>query len=208
MHVVMGASGAGKSTLLKCLGGVWRPQGGDVLLDGASLWESSNFAGNAAALQRIGFAFQNNALFTSMRVIENLSYPHRQRFPHISEKTRQAIAMEWLAKVGLEASALLYPHELSGGMQKRLAIARALILNADCLFLDDPTAGLDPITSRQISKLLLSLLKESQALVVLVTNDADRARSWSQNIHFLADKKLHSPGTSAYAELQRKFLIA
>lgn len=203
----MGGSGAGKSTLLKCLGGVWRPLEGDVYLNGEPLWRDGFNGQSPSAVRRIGFAFQNNALFTSMSVLENLLYPHRERRPEIAEKVRRERALELLKRVGLEASVAQMPFELSGGMQKRLSIVRALILEPDFLFLDDPTAGLDPISSKRMSEMLKALLQDSQALVVVVTNDPDRAREWGPQIHFLHEKRLLSPGDPNYQQIQEKFLF-
>lgn len=204
LQVVMGSSGAGKSTFLKSIGGVWKPLRGSVQIDGAPLWVDDEQ--NPQILRRIGFAFQNNALFSSLRVIENVSFPHRQRFPEMPEVQRKELALDWLNKVGLEASAYSYPHELSGGMQKRLSIARTLALKPDFIFLDDPTAGLDPITSKVMAELIHSLLAGSQALVVIVTNDPDRAKDWGPNIHFLSEQKLLSPDASEkYLKMQEDY---
>lgn len=205
MHVIMGPSGQGKSTLLKTLGGVWRPQKGQLLFGKKNLWVGDEKQ-DLNLLKSLGFAFQNNALFSSLRVLENLQFPHRQRFPEIAETERRNIALDWLSKVGLEASANVFPHELSGGMQKRLGLARTLILKPDYIFLDDPTAGLDPITSKVMSDLISNLLKGTQALVIIVTNDPDRARDWGPNIHFLIDKKLTSPGGVGYSQLAEEYL--
>jgi phospholipid/cholesterol/gamma-HCH transport system ATP-binding protein len=205
LHVVMGTSGKGKSSFLKTIGGVWQPQSGSLLFAGQALW-SNKGRQDVSTLSKIGFAFQNNALFNSLRVIENLCFPHRTRFREINESARLSLAEDWLKKVGLEHAATQYPHELSGGMQKRLAIARTLILKPDYVFLDDPTAGLDPITSKVMSDLLLSLLKGSNSLVVIVTNDPDRAKSWGPNIHFLDQGRLVSPDHSEYPAIQERFL--
>jgi len=206
VHVVMGSSGGGKSSLLKTLGGVWKPRRGRLLLNGRPLWAREGYAQDAGLLAEIGFAFQNNALFGSLRVIENLTFPHRCRHPSTPESERRELAQSWLAKVGLEAAAPLFPHELSGGMQKRLSIARCLMLKPTLIFLDDPTAGLDPITSRQMAELVKELLRGLDGLIVIVTNDPDRARDWGPNIHFLADRELHSPGSPRHEELGRIFL--
>jgi phospholipid/cholesterol/gamma-HCH transport system ATP-binding protein len=206
LQVVMGPSGSGKSTLLKSIGGVWKPLSGRLLLNNKPLWGRKSFIQDQELLSRIGFAFQNNALFNSLRCLENLTLPHRQRFPEVSEKNRQALAIEWLEKVELGHTPLLYPYELSGGMQKRLSIARALIMKPDFLFLDDPTAGLDPITSKIMAQLVTSLLKGSSALVVIVTNDPDRAKFWGPNIHFLWERALISPGDRRYKEITETYL--
>ncbi len=190
IFVLMGESGVGKSTLLKSLGGVWKPQSGKLEISNTPLWLEGRFNQNTELLSKMGFCFQNNALFNSMSCLENLCFPHRQRFPMTQENERQDLAMTWLDKVGLSQIASLFPDELSGGMQKRLSLARTLILKPDFLFFDDPTAGLDPITSRQIAKLLLGLLDEHPALSVIVTNDEDRAKEWSQQIFDLTNGQL------------------
>jgi len=156
--------------------------------------------------ENIGFAFQNNALFTSLRVIENLTYPHSLRFPEISKDERLALAKSWLDRVDLLKSAEQFPEELSGGMQKRLGIARALILSPKFLFLDDPTAGLDPITSKSIAGVLIELLKENSALTVLVTNDFDRAQQWGGSLHFLDNGQLLSKGHPDYFKTAEAFI--
>ena len=197
LHVIMGPSGAGKSSLLKTIGGVWKARTGTVKANGKNLWSASG-SQNLSVIGNMGFAFQNNALFSSLRVIANVTFPHRQRFPLMNEKERSGLAMDWLQKVGLENSAFQFPHELSGGMQKRLSIARTLVLRPEYIFLDDPTAGLDPITSKKMADLVMSLLSGSESLVIIVTNDPDRARDWGPNIHYLFDKKLISPGVDSY----------
>jgi phospholipid/cholesterol/gamma-HCH transport system ATP-binding protein len=197
LNVIMGESGSGKSTLLKTLGGVWEPLSGQVLFEGESLWSESGHRQNRSLLSRIGFCFQNNALFNSMTCFENLCFPRSQRRPLESEFARREIATHWLDKVGLSGSESLFPFELSGGMQKRLAIARTLILEPDYIFFDDPTAGLDPITSRQIALLLLELLENRPSLTFVVTNDEDRARSWAPSVFELRgghlSEKRHLP---------------
>lgn len=188
LFVIMGESGGGKSTLLKTLGGVWRPQSGKVSLSDEPLWIGRHE--NSNLLARMGFCFQNNALFSSMTCLENLCFPHRKRFLEVPEATRRDDALNWLEKVGIGHTSQLFPHELSGGMQKRLSLARSLMLKPDYLFFDDPTAGLDPITSRQIALMLKDLLKEHPALSIIVTNDGDRALEWSDNVYELNDGKL------------------
>ncbi len=205
VQVLMGPSGIGKSSFIKTLAGVWRPQRGEIVFEGQPLWIENSQILNPKLLPKIGFSFQNNALFSSMRVLENLTFPYSQRFPSSTRQERDSLATEWLKKVGLEASAKVYPHELSGGMQKRLGIARTLILNPEYIFLDDPTAGLDPITSKTMASLVKDLLKNSQALVVIVTNDPDRAKDWGPHIHYLTDQTLNSPGQSQYKNISRDY---
>jgi phospholipid/cholesterol/gamma-HCH transport system ATP-binding protein len=203
LHTIMGASGSGKSSFLKTLGGVWKAKSGKLQIAGLDF---DSPAGIQMRREHIGFAFQNNALFTSLKVIENLTYPHRLRFPDVSFEERRKLAAQWLDRVDLLQSQNQYPDELSGGMQKRLGIARALILNPQFLFLDDPTAGLDPITSRSIADILVELLKESSALTVLVTNDPERVEQWGGSLHFLSDGELLSEGHRHYSEIKKEFL--
>ncbi len=202
LHTIMGLSGSGKSSLLKTLAGVWKAQRGRVAIEGHDLFSDT---GREQIQPRMGYAFQNNALFNSLSNFENLAFPHRLRSPKMPESQRKELVLSWLAKVDLEKSAALFPHELSGGMQKRLGIARALILEPDYIFLDDPTAGLDPITSRQIADLLGSLLKDRAALSVVVTNDFDRASQWGGHLHFLSDGLLISSPQPAWFKIQKEF---
>lgn len=191
VKVLMGESGVGKSTLLKTLGGVWKPRSGSLWINDESLWHRENsFSQNKELLKKIGFCFQNNALFNSMNCLENLLFPHRKRHPEIAEEERITLARRWLERVELRHVESLLPHELSGGMQKRLAIARTLMLSPEIVFFDDPTAGLDPITSRQIASTLKELLKEAPALSVVVTNDEDRARQLSDHYFLLEEATL------------------
>jgi phospholipid/cholesterol/gamma-HCH transport system ATP-binding protein len=206
VQVLMGPSGVGKSSFIKTLGGVWRIPQGQVLYKGRPLWNSQKTHLDPSLLKTIGFSFQNNALFSSMRVLENLTFPYSQRFPQSSRKDREQLAHEWLKKVGLEANAFMFPHELSGGMQKRLGIARTLILQPEFIFLDDPTAGLDPITSKVMAELVMNLLKDSHALVVIVTNDPDRAKEWGPHIHVLTTEGIFSPGHNRYSKIVGEYL--
>ncbi len=205
-HMILGPSGGGKSTLLKTLAGVWRPLAGSVTIDGTSLWHDTKTTPNPLCAMRIGYAFQNNALFSSMRVIENLSYPLTVRGKVSTITEANEVAINWLTKVGLESSAWNYPQEMSGGMQKRLAIARALILEPEILFLDDPTAGLDPVTSEKLMALILELISKREGLVVMVTNDVDRARETSAQKHYLIDGKLIGEEHSEYGHAEERFL--
>lgn len=197
MHVIMGHSGGGKSTFLKTLGGVWKPARGQVYFDGKPMWGRTLPIQDLEILKHLGFAFQNNALFSSLRVIDNLTFPYLQIHPETPRTQAIQLAEDWLERVGLSASAQVYPHELSGGMQKRLSLARTLILEPRFVFLDDPTAGLDPMTSKEIADLLKNLVSSQERIVVIVTNDPDRAIEWGPHIHFLHQGQLVSPSSSS-----------
>lgn len=156
--VILGQSGVGKSVLLKLLAGLMRPDTGDLHV----------------ATRNVGMLFQKNALFDSLTVHENLEFPLRER-TDLGLKTRREKITQFLEWVGLPNTGTLFPDELSGGMQKRLGIARALIVEPEVLFYDEPTAGLDPITSRMIADLILRLRKELKTTLVTVTSDVQRA---------------------------------
>jgi phospholipid/cholesterol/gamma-HCH transport system ATP-binding protein len=176
--VIIGPSGSGKSILLKMIAGLIQPDQGSIQL------KSTN----------IGMLFQKNALFDSFTVEENLLFPLRARttLKGIQAKERAA----WfLAAVGLKGCEALYPNEISGGMQKRLGIARALVVNPEVILYDEPTAGLDPITSRTIADLICTLRTEMGSTLVTVTNDMHRAYQIADRIYLLAQAHLTLGGT-------------
>lgn len=182
--VLIGPSGSGKSILLKILCGLFQLTEGEYLLFGQK---------GKDAFKTTAMTFQRSGLFDSYSVYENLDFPLRE-LTKLSKKERQD-KIEWiLGEVGLRAQKLLFPHEISGGMQKRLGIARALILSPRLLLCDDPTAGLDPITSSQILDLILKLNEESKATLIVSTSDLLIARKLSEataSVHFLYDGKLN-----------------
>lgn len=167
-YVILGRSGSGKSVLLKTLAGLLRPDSGFVRIGTA----------------RLGMLFQNGALFDSMTVEENLLFPLRSRLGVTGmEARREASAL--LDAVGLPGSEKLMPASLSGGMQKRLGIARALIVKPDLIFYDEPTAGLDPITSRLIVDLIVKLRDDTGSTVVAATSDVLRAYQMAHRMGLL-----------------------
>lgn len=191
--VLVGPSGLGKSILLKCLAGLIRPASGHLLVDGQDFHALPSGRQQEIRL-RMGMLFQKNALFDSMSNIENICFPLRETglFPE-AEWTEHA--HRYLEAVGLAHAADLYPDEISGGMQKRLGIARALALEPEIIFYDDPTAGLDPITSRKIVDLILNLQKKSSSTLVAVTNDMNRACQLADRILMVIDKGVIETGT-------------
>jgi len=186
---VVGGSGTGKSVLLRAIVGLIRPHRGRVLLCGEELARLSG-ARRSALEQRIGVLFQNGALFSSLTVVENIAFPLIEHCG-LSRRDAEQLAAVKLALTGLPARAgTLYPSELSGGMVKRAALARALALDPELLFLDEPTAGLDPISAAAFDRLLLSLKEAFGLTVFLVTHDLDTLYTSCDRVAVLADRKV------------------
>ncbi|MBI2711788.1 MAG: ATP-binding cassette domain-containing protein [Bdellovibrio sp.] len=176
--VLMGPSGSGKSVLLKMVAGLLKPSHGEITLG------SDN----------VGMLFQKNALFDSLSVEENLLFPLNER-KQIKKAAAKDLVRKFLTFVGLDGCEDLFPDEISGGMQKRLGIARALIVEPEIILYDEPTAGLDPITSRLIADLILELKKQVGSTLLTVTNDVQRAYQIGNQIYLLAQGKLIRGGT-------------
>jgi phospholipid/cholesterol/gamma-HCH transport system ATP-binding protein len=191
--VLVGSSGSGKSVLLKTIAGLIRPTSGNVRIDNLDLYHSPRKE-RAKVMERMGMLFQKNALFDSFTVSENLEFPLREVGGH-SESEIKEKAKTFLGYVGLSHAAQLYPDEISGGMQKRVGIARALILNPEIILYDDPTAGLDPITSRIIVDLIIRLNKEFGTTVVAITNDMNRAYQMATRMGMILEGSLLVTGT-------------
>lgn len=171
VFAIMGPSGCGKSTLMRALIGLQPPSSGQVLLDGEDLWGSGEE--QRSRLQRqSGVLFQDGALWSSMTVAENLALP-MQLFTTMSEALIADQVAFKLALVGLAGAADQYPSELSGGMRKRAGLARALALDPRLLFLDEPSAGLDPLSARRLDELILQLRDALGITVVLVTHELE-----------------------------------
>jgi len=167
--VILGGSGSGKSTLLRCLVGLERPDAGSVLVCDTDIFAADR-SSLAALRKRMGMAFQGGALFGSMTVAENVELPLAE-FTDVPGSTRRIIARIKLGMVGLEDAMDRLPSELSGGMRKRAALARALALDPEILFFDEPSAGLDPVTAAGIDELLLQLRRVFDVTIVVVTHE-------------------------------------
>lgn len=183
VFVIMGGSGCGKSTLLKHLIGLYEPAVGRVLYNGASFWDSSSEE-QGALLRRMGILYQKGALWTSMTLAENVAMPLRQ-YTERSDSEIQDIVDYKLALVGLSGFQDYYPSEISGGMQKRAALARAMALDPEVLFFDEPSAGLDPVSSKLLDDLIIELNKSTGATVVVVTHELASIFSIAKNSIFL-----------------------
>lgn len=193
---VVGASGSGKSVLLRSIVGLMTPSAGKITLLGTDVLGASA-ADRAAAGARTGVMFQDGALFSALTVRENVEAPMRERLK-VDPVTRRALADLRIAMVGLPATAGdLYPAALSGGMRKRAGLARALSLDPEILFLDEPTAGLDPISASAFDTLLISLRDALGLTVFLVTHDLDTLQATCDRIAVLADRRVLVTGTMA-----------
>jgi phospholipid/cholesterol/gamma-HCH transport system ATP-binding protein len=169
IFVIMGSSGGGKSTLLRALIGLLEPATGDIIYNG----ESFTYAGardRQRISRRFGVLFQSGALWSDLTLVENVALP-LQQLTRLSAVEIRDLAELKLALVGLGGSMALYPHEISGGMQKRAGIARAMALDAELLFLDEPSSGLDPITARRLDELILELRDSIGTTFVIVSHD-------------------------------------
>lgn len=169
VFVIMGNSGSGKSTLLRHLIGLQRPAQGDVLYDGQSFWSADDEA-RRAQLRKCGVLFQSSALWSSMTLAENVALPLMEYTDWSASDLKDIIQLK-LALVGLSGFEDYYPAEISGGMRKRAGLARAMALDPEILFFDEPSAGLDPITSRNMDQLILELRDSLGATVVVVTHE-------------------------------------
>jgi phospholipid/cholesterol/gamma-HCH transport system ATP-binding protein len=169
VFVIMGTSGSGKSTLLRHLIGLQRPAKGDVLYDGKSFWNMDEEA-RRAQLRHYGVLFQSGALWSSMTLAENVALPLIE-YSAWSPGDLQEIVRLKLALVGLSGFEDYYPAEISGGMRKRAGLARAMALDPEILFFDEPSAGLDPISSRNLDRLILELRDSLGATIVVVTHE-------------------------------------
>jgi len=196
--VILGASGSGKSTLLRCLVGLERPDAGTVRLSGVDLFGPDRRA-VARLRERMGVAFQGGALFGSMTVAENVDLALAE-FTHLPESTRRIVIDIKLALVGLGHARHLLPAELSGGMVKRAALARAMALDPELLFCDEPSAGLDPITSAGLDQLLLRLRDVFGVTLVVVTHELQSAFTIADRIALLHRGTVRVVGTPAELE--------
>ncbi|MCB0413915.1 MAG: ATP-binding cassette domain-containing protein [Bdellovibrionales bacterium] len=186
--VLVGPSGQGKSIVLKLIAGLLEPTAGEVIVNGLNINRISNEEKNQLVL-KMGMLFQKNALFDSLTVGENIAFPLRE-IKKISEKEIQKKVNYFLHEVAIPHAKNLYPDEISGGMQKRLGIARALALEPEIVLYDDPTAGLDPITSRRIINLINWLQFEQNSTVVAITNEMNRAYQLGHTIALVAEEEI------------------
>ncbi len=199
IHVVLGGSGSGKSTLLKHMIGLLEPSAGQVRLLGEELHQGGEGA-REALLSRIGVLFQGGALLESLDVAGNVALPLSTRAAAPAEVVAELVRVK-LELVGLTGKGHLYPRELSGGMRKRAALARAIAADPEVLFCDEPGAGLDPISAAALDDLLRSLCQRFGMAIVLISHELTSIRAIADRVTMLADGKVCAQGT--LAEVQR-----
>jgi phospholipid/cholesterol/gamma-HCH transport system ATP-binding protein len=192
--VVLGKSGSGKSILIKCLVGLVTTDKGKIKVFGTDITTLDNIELNATRV-RIGFLFQNSALYDSMTVRENLAFPLKRHSKNLSAEEVEANIIEALDNVGLAEAIDKMPAELSGGMRKRIGLARTLILKPEIILYDEPTTGLDTITSREISELILAIQKKNKTTSIIITHDMACAKLTGDRLVILKDGVIDAEGT-------------
>lgn len=199
--VILGKSGSGKSVLIKCMVGLLKPDSGKINVLGYDVPSLSSKDLNELRLQ-VGFSFQGSALYDSMSVRENLEFPLKRNLGIFNRAKLNEMVMKALEDVGLESAVNLSPAELSGGMKKRIGIARTLILNPKIMLYDEPTAGLDPETATEINELILAVRDKYHTSSIIITHDISCARQVSDRIVALFDGRNKLEGT--FEELKKQ----
>ena len=198
--VVIGKSGSGKSVLIKCIIGLMKPDAGEVFVLGRDVPNLTNEELDKMRVQ-VGFLFQSNALYDSMTVKENLEFPLRRHWFKKTKPEVDDLIEEALTNVGLAHTVNMMPAELSGGMRKRIALARTLILKPEIILYDEPTTGLDPITGKEISKLMVEVQKKYNTSSVIISHDLNCVSITANRVVLLLDGICYAEGT--YQNLQQ-----
>ena len=198
--VVLGKSGSGKSVLIKCIIGLIRPDEGMIEVFGNDVTKLSHDELDKMRL-KVGFLFQSNALYDSMTVRENLEFPLRRHWSKKEMVNANELIIEALTNVGLTETIDMMPSELSGGMRKRIALARTLILKPKIILYDEPTTGLDPITGKEISNLMVEIQKKYKTSSIIISHDMNCVKITANRIVLLIDGICYATGT--YEELSK-----
>lgn len=198
--VVLGKSGSGKSVLIKCVIGLIVPDSGSITINEINI-DDLDHEELDKMRTRIGFLFQGNAIYDSMTVRENLEFPLRRRWFKLTQPEIDGLVEEALDNVGLRHTIDMMPSELSGGMLKRIALARTLILKPEIILYDEPTSGLDPVTAREIENLILGLQRKYRITSVVISHDMNCVKKVSDRVVLLLDGKCYAEGT--YKEFRK-----
>lgn len=212
IEIIIGGSGAGKTTLLKLLIGLDKPTSGSIFFDGQNLVSLSERR-MTAVRRKMGMVFQYSALLDSMNVLDNVAFPLREHRKDLKGKEVRQRVLDKLQALGLEGVEKRFPSELSGGMRKRVALARALMLEPEVIFYDEPTSGLDPITARLVDDMILDARDRFRVTSVIISHDMAGALRIADNIHLLARGIVVTSGSPAELvaaghELTRQFFEA
>ena len=191
--VVLGKSGSGKSVLIKCIVRLLDPDGGTIQVLGENI-STLNSDRLGELRQKIGFLFQSGALYDSMTVKENLEFPLRRIRKNLSEKEISEKVMEVLENVGLANALNKMPSQLSGGMRKRISLARTIVVDPMIMLYDEPTTGLDPVTSDEISALINLVQKKYKTSSIIITHDIECARNTANRVIMLQDGEIYLEG--------------
>ncbi|KAF0239828.1 MAG: putative ABC transport system ATP-binding protein [Chitinophagaceae bacterium] len=210
-NLIIGASGSGKTVLTKCIVGLFKPEKGVISYDGADM-VSMDVKERKLLRQKIGMLFQGNALFDSMTVLENIIFP-LDMFTNLTLGEKRKKASEVLDRVNLQDAHKRFPAEISGGMKKRVGIARSIVLNPQYLFCDEPNSGLDPQTSLVIDKLIKEITVEYNITTIVVTHDMNSVMEIGDHIVYLHQGKKQWEGTNkdiifSKDELLNQFIFA
>jgi phospholipid/cholesterol/gamma-HCH transport system ATP-binding protein len=192
--VVLGKSGSGKSVLIKCIIGLMKPDSGSIQVLGSEIPKLSHSDLDEMRV-KVGFLFQSNALYDSMTVRQNLEFPLRRHWIETTKESMNDMVIEALTNVGLANTIDMKPEELSGGMRKRIALARTLILKPEIILYDEPTTGLDPVTGKEIGDLMLDIQKNNKTSSLIISHDMNCVKITSNRIVMLIEGKCYATGT-------------
>jgi phospholipid/cholesterol/gamma-HCH transport system ATP-binding protein len=198
--VVLGKSGSGKSVLIKCIIGLMEPDSGNIEVFGENITGLDHFELDQVRA-KLGFLFQSNALYDSMTVRENLEFPLRRHWIQVTQQEVNKMVLDALDDVGLGHTIDMMPAELSGGMRKRIALARTLILKPEIILYDEPTTGLDPITGKEIIELIVDIQKKYRSSSLIISHDMTCVKMASDRVIMLIDGCCYSEGS--YDELKK-----
>lgn len=198
--VVLGKSGSGKSVLIKCIIGLLKPEKGSIEVFGKNITDLDNTALDKIRV-KLGFLFQSNALYDSMTVRENLKFPLRRHRVKVLQDEANAMVIQALKDVGLVNTIDMMPAELSGGMRKRIALARTLILKPEIILYDEPTTGLDPITGKEIIDLMIKIQEKYNTTSLIISHDMNCVRMPDSRVVILIEGRCYANGT--YEQLKQ-----